>query len=64
MGNKVTFNGIDLDGFNFEITNAEYRAAHGDVTLVPTPTPTPTPIPAPVPPSAGYTVVIQPPMAW
>ena len=22
MGNKVTFNGIDLDGFNFEITNA------------------------------------------
>ena len=58
MGNKVTFNGIDLDGFNFEITNAEYRAAHGDVTLVPTPTPTPTPTPVPVPVVVPAPVVV------
>ena len=34
MGNKVTFNGVDLDGFNFEITNEEYRQAHTG-TLIP-----------------------------
>ena len=39
--NKVTFNGVELDGFNFEITNAEYRASHNGDTLTPSPTPAP-----------------------